>query len=141
MNIFYVAGNYTATATRTVEQNVAIAREWAAAINRTGLAWALLPHNVSTGIEDSLSEKEWIAFTLELCRRNGDGLFLLPDWAGSDGSVGEWRDVAERKVPWVVGYSLTSVEASVRTLNMEIAERRLALEPTQAEQSAPWRRK
>jgi len=94
----YVAGKYSASTPAEIRINIEHAQEWAAAINKTGLAYAVCPHSLSDGIAASLSEEGWLSFTREVSLRC-DALTLIPGWTFSDGSHGE-LDANRGRVPF-----------------------------------------
>ncbi len=120
--LVYIAGPYTAREGGSVNVNVAVAQLWAAAVNRTELAFAVVPHSLSAGIEASLGEAEWIAGTMEVMRRC-DGVIFIPDWAKSSGCVGEYYEALRLGLPVAVALSLSTIEDTVQALLAEIAQR------------------
>lgn len=119
----YWCGSFRAPTPAGIAANIARARVWANAINRTGLVRVVLPHNCSAGLEASLPEDEWVEFTLDLSRVCA-GILLDPLWSASVGSVGEQADAVAEGRPWVICQSIATVEDSVRALLAEINQRR-----------------
>lgn len=60
----YVCAPYSAGRSFDVRRNVIRAQEAAAEIHATQLAWAVVPHNMGAGIQDTLPEYEWYDYTL-----------------------------------------------------------------------------
>ena len=73
--IIYIAAPYYDLNPLVIAENVLLARVVAEMVNRTGLAHALVPHNVSEGIAHTLTESEWADFTMELMRRSDAVIF------------------------------------------------------------------
>ena len=121
--LIYVAGPYTAPTPEGISENVRRAQLWGSAINATGLAWAVVPHNFSQGMQASLSEQQWLAFTLASSRRF-DGVLLMPGFIKSTGSMGEMCQAEYDGRPWVASLSLANVEVSVRELVHAISNKR-----------------
>lgn len=119
----YLAGKYRASTPEGVEHNIRVARVWGNAVNRTGLAWALVPHNCSEGMQASLTEEGWLAYTAAFARRS-DGLIMLPAWTESDGSIGEHNDAVTEGRPWVLATTLAAIDHTVRALVEQVERRR-----------------
>ena len=66
--LIYVRSPYTADDPLKVQANVHRARVLGAKIHATGLAWAIVPHNASRGLEHTLTPVEWYAYCLALLR-------------------------------------------------------------------------
>lgn len=69
--IIYIAGPYYDPDPLIIRQNILAARKLAAVVHATGVAYALVPHNISEGIEHTLTEEQWADFTMELLRLSG----------------------------------------------------------------------
>lgn len=93
----YVISNYRNDDPAKVQDNIRVAREQAEAINATGLAWAVCPHNFGTGFESSLPDEQWLDFTmsiLEVCQGTRDTY-----QANQDGCVNERARANELGIP------------------------------------------
>lgn len=108
--IIYCAGAFfgsedpTLGITPAVRANIERARQWGAAINRTGLAYALVPHQLSEGMELSLTEEHWAQFTLQLVRIS-HAMFLIPGWTESKNTAKEWAEAKRLGLPWEISHS------------------------------------
>ena len=101
MKLIYVAGPFTAPTDCARLRNIQEAREVADQINRLygkRGAFAIAPHFLSHGIEDSGDGQFWYAGTLEFMRRC-DAVVLTVRWRESTGAVAERADADMRKIP------------------------------------------
>lgn len=98
MKLIYIAGPYTAPTVCERRRNVQAARDLADQVNRlhgAEGAFAITPHFVGDGIEDSGDAQFWYDGTMELMRRC-DAVLLVDGWHESKGAQAE-RDVALRR--------------------------------------------
>ena len=102
--LVYVVGPYSASTPEGIRRNIEHAQKWAAAINKTGLAYAVCPHSLSDGIATSLDERGWLRFTRDLSLRC-DALAMIPGWRLSDGSRGEVAANVARVPLWDANFS------------------------------------
>jgi len=104
--LLYLAGPYSASETRTVEFNIAVARNVAISLWNQGhtvlcphLNTANLEHDVTFGTKDTEAQyMHWIMHSLNLLRRC-DAIVLLPNWTESRGARTEHEYALEQKIP------------------------------------------
>ena len=95
VKLVYVAGRYSASSDRTVEENVEAARAVARLVVAAHpLLFPVVPHQLNAGVEDLGDYEWWLAGTLELMRRC-DAVVMVPGWEGSRGACAE-REEAHR---------------------------------------------
>lgn len=97
MRLVYIAGPYTAPTRCGIAANVQRAREVADRVNRAG-AFAVCPHLLGDGIEDSGDAEFWYEGTLEVMRRC-DAVVLVPGWKNSSGAIKEEAEATARGMP------------------------------------------
>lgn len=100
IKLVYVAGPYTAKTQALRAQNRQNARMCADEINRMGegRVFAVVPHLLGCGLEDSGTEEFWYAATLELMERC-DGVCMVRGWMTSKGAEQEYRRALEIGLP------------------------------------------
>lgn len=101
--LVYVIAPYSAPIRARVMANIAHAIRVGDAINRTGLAWAVVPHQCGRDMEDSLTPAEWYAMTRDLMRVCA-GAWEACGMNVSDGCRGEVADCYERGIPVAYGH-------------------------------------
>lgn len=101
--LVYVIAPYSAPTKARVLANIAHAIRVGDAINRTGLAWAVVPHQAGRDMEDSLAPAEWYAMTRDLMRVCAGAWEACGIHNVSDGCRSEIADCYERGIP--VAYS------------------------------------
>lgn len=89
--MIYLAGPIRPKDGKTMEQNLASAKEIALVLWKKGYA-VICPHS-NTDLPISLADKEceekvWLNGDLEMIRRC-DAVVVMPDWEGSKGTEGE----------------------------------------------------
>ena len=94
----YVCLQYRALTPEALQANKRAAREIAKRINAIPGWRAVVPHNLSEGIESSLTEDEWLEFDIELMKRSCDVLVWHVELSNSDGCMKERRRFEGAKV-------------------------------------------
>lgn len=99
MIVAYVCFPYRATTLEGVLRNKLEARAIAERINAIPGWRALVPHNLSEGIQSSLTEEQWLAFDIEMMKRSADVVVLHRERSCSSGCVDELREWGGPKIP------------------------------------------
>lgn len=98
MKLIYIAGPYTAKTAAEVHANIQDARRVADAVNRTPGCFAVTPHFLGSGIEDSLPPQGWYDGTMEVMLRC-DAVVKTSCWQMSVGAVAEVVKAEEHNIP------------------------------------------
>jgi len=94
--LVYVIARYSSPEKETVFRNIQRAVDIGSEINRTGLAWAVVPHQVGRGMEKSLPTEGWYGMTRALMRRCDAAWVVDSDTVGCEGEI---ADALARQLP------------------------------------------
>lgn len=116
--LVYVVSEYTAPTKALVLRNIQRAIAIGDRINRTGLAWAVVPHQMGRDMEDSLTPLEWYALTRDMMVRC-DAVYAS-HWSASDGCLIELRLAHRMDLPVIhaVGEDLCAELRAVKARRM-----------------------
>lgn len=100
MRLIYIAGPYTALTAADVAENVQRARRVADRVNRDGggRCFAVTPHFLGSGIEDSGDPQFWYDATMAVLRRC-DAVALVDGWEKSKGALEEVAEADRLGLP------------------------------------------
>ncbi len=105
--LVYVAGAYTAPTDIEVERNVKTARDYALKVCKMGFS-VICPHMNTKGYErDGMTYEEVMENDFEQVARC-DGMFMVPNWENSKGSLRERKLAIELGLP--IFYSFEELE-------------------------------
>lgn len=111
VKLVYVAGRYSASSDRTVEENVEAARVVARRVAAAHpLLFPVVPHQLNAGLESVGDYEWWLAGTLELMRRC-DAVVMVPGWESSRGACAEREEAIQRGMPIFDAESVGCAEA------------------------------
>lgn len=119
VKLVYVAGPYSASGERTVEDNVKAAREVARVVATAHpLLFPVVPHQLGAGVKDVGDYACWIAGTLELMRRC-DVVVLVAGWEGSRGARAEVAAAQDLGIPVFRTDDHSGLQATLRDFVIE----------------------
>lgn len=121
--LVYVCARYSASTPEGIKANVDRAIAIGAIINRSGLAWAVVPHQLGREMESSLSPRGWYEFTLSVMLRCDAVWFTGDDTIGCNLEilnarvlgipVGECPEQQEQFAPDAAEFALLSFLSSL----------------------------
>lgn len=95
--VVYVAGPYRAKTPFQIAGNVRRAMECGLDVMNMGFT-AMIPHANTAGMDGELSDEYFLESTKELMRRC-DAVFVMPNWARSEGARGEVVEANRLGIP------------------------------------------
>jgi hypothetical protein len=107
MKVIYIAGPYRADTERGIIENIRKAEAVAIEVWKAGYV-ALCPHMNTRLFGGICPDEVWLEGTLELMSRC-DGVFLVPGWETSSGTIAEIQEAKNMDIPVFINVEELSV--------------------------------
>lgn len=115
MKFAYIGGPYRAKHAYQIDRNIRKAKEVGEELALMGY-FPIIPHLNTAHMDGIQDDAFWLNGTLELLRKTGDLLVLLPEWPNSSGSCKE-RYVAIQELNLPIFYWPRDIEELMQFVN------------------------